>query len=337
MGKSASQDEDVRLSSVGLNSSMTDLTKMAEIISEAMGSAVSKAVHRKKHQTLVPSWPKFDDSYRNFPKFNEDIRGYLADFCEDYTEKSCVLLMKEHCFSAVTNARISHLKTVDEILTRVSKIYNRPAKFIDVLLALIKSMNRLPEINYQKSEHFYSMVSGIFQEVRDLKLWRTFAHEQNIEVLVDKLSGAEVALWVEYLDQHSEAVPEAFEEFARQRREVAAAIMDARGRKPEQDDSGGEEQQEEVQAWATKGQKIPKMGKPCIWCEESGHKRFSCPEFKRMTAAQKVELVVRKRVCQKCLAHGEGDECWERSKEYLCTHPDCDQDHHRDLHVDSQE
>jgi len=68
--------------------------------------------------------------------------------CDECSKKSKVLLIQQHCFSKKTKEHIARFKNVDEILARISRMYNKPACFVDSLLEPVKNMNQLPEANF---------------------------------------------------------------------------------------------------------------------------------------------------------------------------------------------
>jgi len=200
-----------------------DISSFANIIIVSSGKKSCNKMH-------VPKWPVFDDTYHNFPKFFDEIKTYLDNFCDECSKKSKVLLIQQHCFSKKTKEHIGHFKTVDEILARIFRMYNKPAHFIDSLLEPVKKMSHLPESDFHKIEEYYVGVIWIFSEFRELKQWRIFAHEQNLELLTNKLSGGEMSLWIQERAKCSEedCPVEAYETFCQVHQTVAAAV----GRRP---------------------------------------------------------------------------------------------------------
>jgi len=59
-----------------------DLSNFAKIIANAVSSG--KKSRNKMH---MPKWPTFGDTYRNFPKFHDEIKSYLDEFAMNAARK----------------------------------------------------------------------------------------------------------------------------------------------------------------------------------------------------------------------------------------------------------
>ena len=108
-----------------------------------------------------PTVPRFTDSYRNWPRFRQDIEAYLSDFYARADERVRVLFLKEKCFSTAALAKIVHLETVDEILAVLGECYVRPDSYEDEVLGPVRKMRSLDEYDAIRLESFYATILAI--------------------------------------------------------------------------------------------------------------------------------------------------------------------------------
>jgi len=148
--------------------------------------------------------PKFNDTFRGFPRFAEDIRAYRQDYWKNLTERTIVNKLLEESFSKDTAEKVGHFRTMEEILERLSSTYSRPSKFIESLMTPYRKHGRIGELEYGKAEKYLSSLIKLFEELRSLDMWHYFDNVQNVETISANFSAKQLQEWLAYQREHRE-------------------------------------------------------------------------------------------------------------------------------------
>jgi hypothetical protein len=71
------------------------------------------SVLARGHSKLpTPSWPKFNDSYRSYYVFKEELSAYIKDYGHGIGKRSLAEQIKKHCLSKGT---ANYLEFVDSL------------------------------------------------------------------------------------------------------------------------------------------------------------------------------------------------------------------------------
>ena len=87
-------------------------------------SALAKRFEKPLQPPPLPI-PTLKDSYKDFPRFQADLRAYLKEFYSTAPERVRVMTIREKCFTKATFAKIGHLDTEKEIFVTLSDTYVR--------------------------------------------------------------------------------------------------------------------------------------------------------------------------------------------------------------------
>jgi len=166
--------------------------------------AITKMVEEGDSQP-VPSpgpVPKFNDTYRGFPRFVEDINAYRQDYWGNLSERTIVNKLLDECLSEETAEKVSHFRTMQEVLDRLSAIYSRPSMFIESLIAPYREHDRIGDSEYGRAEKYLSSLIKLFEELRTLNMWRYFDNVQNVETISENFSAKMTLDWLIYQDRN---------------------------------------------------------------------------------------------------------------------------------------
>jgi len=171
-------------------------------INQANANAVL-AARAGKPIAPAPLWPRFDDSFRSFPKWRRQITAYISDFCPNYSQEMLIDCIKKNCLSNKQVALCHGLHTVQEILTRISETFGGQFAhlYTKELMQDIIATPMLRNDDYINLESFYRKVLAALRDARDTGYMSVFGTSQKGEVF-DRLPISEHRLWREYYDQH---------------------------------------------------------------------------------------------------------------------------------------
>jgi hypothetical protein len=71
---------------------------------------------RGHSKLLTPSWPKFNDSYRSYYVFKEELSAYIKDYGHGIGKRSLAEQIKKHCLSKGTADYLEFADSPEEIL-----------------------------------------------------------------------------------------------------------------------------------------------------------------------------------------------------------------------------
>jgi hypothetical protein len=56
-------------------------------------------IARGQNKLPVPPWPKFNDSYRSYYTFKEELTAYIKDYAQGVSKRSLAVQIKRHCLT----------------------------------------------------------------------------------------------------------------------------------------------------------------------------------------------------------------------------------------------
>jgi hypothetical protein len=77
----------------------------------------------------TPNWPKFNDSYRSYYLFKEEVMAYIKDYGHDVGDRSLADQIKKHCVSKGTAEYLVFADSPQEILDMLGGLFAKPSKF----------------------------------------------------------------------------------------------------------------------------------------------------------------------------------------------------------------
>jgi hypothetical protein len=82
----------------------------------------------------TPNWPKFNDSYRSYYLFKEEVMAYIKDHGHGVGDRSLADQIKKHCVSKGTAEYLVFADSPQEILDMLGGLFAKPSKLIEDLM-----------------------------------------------------------------------------------------------------------------------------------------------------------------------------------------------------------
>jgi hypothetical protein len=103
------------------------------------------SVLARRHSKLpTPSWPKFNNSYRSYYVFKEELTAYIKDYGHGIGKRSLAEQIKKHCLSKGTADYLEFADSPEEILETLGGLFARPSKLINSLMDPLKKHKKVP-------------------------------------------------------------------------------------------------------------------------------------------------------------------------------------------------
>jgi hypothetical protein len=100
------------------------------------GDAVANLLYvlaKGKSKLQTPNWPKFNDSYRSYYLFKEEVMAYIKDYGHVVGDRSLADQIKKHCVSKGTAEYLVFADLPQEILDMLGGLFAKPSKLIEDL------------------------------------------------------------------------------------------------------------------------------------------------------------------------------------------------------------
>jgi hypothetical protein len=92
----------------------------------------------------TPHWPKFNDSYRSYYLFKEEVMAYIKDYGHGVGDRSLADQIKKHCVSKGTAEYLVFADSPQEILDMLGGLFAKPSKLIEDLMEPLKKHKKVP-------------------------------------------------------------------------------------------------------------------------------------------------------------------------------------------------
>jgi len=215
--------------------------------------------------------------------------------------------MKEKCFSSDACSKINHLKTVDEIFSRLDDTFGVSDFYLESILHNLRTHPAVPESDYIKLEKYYHSVLGIMIEVRDHSQWRHFATLTNTMMITRKLPNQEMERWRERSRHTLEHLRmDELMLFVKDRLEAVTYMADRRrGWSGEKQDNkqvsdgkfrnNGNGKKAQSNAANSNSKKFEDC--PIPGCKGGSHPRWRCPTWGSLDVNTRLDIAQNKKRC----------------------------------------
>ncbi|XP_062698475.1 uncharacterized protein LOC115257886 [Aedes albopictus] len=268
----------------------------------------------------VEEWPLFYSSYVN-----------STEAC-GFTEVENLVRLQE-CLkgSALESVRSRLLlpKAVPQVIATLRMLYGRPEQLIHTLLGKVRKTDPPRADRLESFIPFGMAVQELCDHLEAAELHDHLVNPVLIQELVDKLPAATKREWVHYKRTALNVTLRTFAEFASsivsEASEVTLTVDLRSTNKPEKlrmKDKGF------IQAHTEESNTASPPISPCRICKTAGHRIRNCDEFRRLNISERVKLMERWKLCERCLNEHTG---WCRFK-ITCNVGSCRQPHHPLVH-----
>jgi hypothetical protein len=90
------------------------------------------------------NWPRFNDSYRSYYLFKEEVMAYIKDYGHGVGDRSLAEQIKKHCVSKGTAEYLVFADSPQEILDMLGGLFAKPSKLIEDLMEPLKKHKKVP-------------------------------------------------------------------------------------------------------------------------------------------------------------------------------------------------
>jgi hypothetical protein len=128
----------------------------------------------------TPNWPKFNDSYRSYYLFKEEVMAYIKDYGHGVGDRSLADQIK----ISVSKGTAEYLVFADlpqEILDMLGGLFAKPSKLIEDLMEPLKKHKKVPFDDWSALLGYLTKVRSMLKEVMRLKVFQLFDTVSNIQ------------------------------------------------------------------------------------------------------------------------------------------------------------
>jgi hypothetical protein len=135
----------------------------------------------------TPNWPRFNNSYRSYYLFKEEVMAYIKDYGHGVGNRSLAEQIKKYCVSKGTAEYLVFADLPQAILDMLGGLFAKPSKLIDDLMEPLKKHKKVPFDDWAALLGYLTKVRSMLKEVRRLKVFQLFDTVSNIDAITDKL------------------------------------------------------------------------------------------------------------------------------------------------------
>jgi hypothetical protein len=144
----------------------------------------------------TPNWPNFNDSYRSYYLFKEEVMAYIKDYGHGVGNRSLADQIKKHCVSKGTAEYLVFADSPQEILDMLGGLFAKPSKLIEDLMEPLKKHKKVPFDDWAALLGYLTKVRSMLKEVRRLKVFHLFDTVSNIGAITEKMPSDAVRRWM---------------------------------------------------------------------------------------------------------------------------------------------
>jgi Reverse transcriptase (RNA-dependent DNA polymerase) len=115
-----------------------------------------------------PSWPKFNDSYRSFFTFKDELEAFIKDYGQGTLDRTLAQQIKVNCLSKSSAAYVEWANSPAAILETLGGLFGRPSRLVESLLEPVRKQKRIQMDDYTSLLAYFTTVRNVLQEVRRL-------------------------------------------------------------------------------------------------------------------------------------------------------------------------
>jgi hypothetical protein len=172
------------------------------------------------------AWPKFNDSYRGYYVFKEELSAYIKDYGHGVGKRSLAEQIKKHYLSKGTADYLEFADSPEEILETLGGLFARPSRLIDSLMDPLRRHKKVPFDDWPALLAYLTKVRSMLKEVDRLGVFNLFNTVSNIDTITDKLPSDMVRKWMEHSKNLSDdQLRGAFEKFIAQEWRYATTVV----------------------------------------------------------------------------------------------------------------
>jgi hypothetical protein len=172
------------------------------------------------------AWPKFNDSYRGYYVFKEELSAYIKDYGHGVGKRSLAEQIKKHYLSKGTADYLEFADSPEEILETLGGLFARPSRLIDSLMDPLRRHKKVPFDDWPALLAYLTKVRSMLKEVDRLGVFNLFNTVSNIDTITDKLPSDMVRKWMEHSKNLSDdRLGGAFEKFIAQEWRYATTVV----------------------------------------------------------------------------------------------------------------
>jgi hypothetical protein len=144
-----------------------------------------------------PSWPKFNDSYRSFFTFKDELEAFIKDYGQGTSDRTLAQQIKVNCLSKSSAAYVEWAHSPAAILETLGGLFGRPSRLVESLLEPVRKQKRIQMDDYPSLLAYFTTVRNVLQEVRRLNQMQLFNTVANMDLIVERLPTNELERWME--------------------------------------------------------------------------------------------------------------------------------------------
>jgi hypothetical protein len=150
-----------------------------------------------RFKLLQPSWPKFNDSYRSFFTFKDELEAFIKDYGQGTSDRTLAQQIKVNCLSKSSAAYVEWAHLPAAILETLGGLFGRPSRLVESLLEPVRKQKRIQMDDYPSLLAYFTTVRNVLQEVRRLNQMPLFNTVANMDLIVERLPTNELERWME--------------------------------------------------------------------------------------------------------------------------------------------
>jgi hypothetical protein len=134
-----------------------------------------------------PSWPKFNDSYRSFFTFKDELEAFIKDYGQGTSDRTLAQQIKVNCLSKSSAAYVEWAHLPAAILETLGGLFGRPSRLVESLLEPVRKQKGIQMDDYPSLLAYFTTVINVLQEVRRLNQMPLFNTVANMDLIVERL------------------------------------------------------------------------------------------------------------------------------------------------------
>ncbi|XP_055622582.1 uncharacterized protein LOC129766141 [Toxorhynchites rutilus septentrionalis] len=294
---------------------------------KSKGSAPTKAQIAAR-QVMTKKLPVFSGRVEEWPIFFSSYTN-STEACGFTDVENLVRLQESLKGPALESVRSRLLlpKAVPQVIDTLRMLYGRPEQLIHTLLNKVR---RTESPRADRLETFIPFALAVQELCDHLEAAELYNHLMNpilIQELVDKLPAATKREWVHFKRASVNTTLRTFADFASgivsEASEVILAVDLQGSSKPDKS-----KMKDKGFIHAHSDATAPPPFSPCRVCKTAGHRTRNCEEFRRLSLGERVKMMERLKLCERCLNEHTG---WCRFK-ITCNVGNCRLQHHPLVH-----
>ncbi|XP_055645430.1 uncharacterized protein LOC129781951 [Toxorhynchites rutilus septentrionalis] len=295
------------------------------------GSGPNKA-QRAARQVLTKKLPVFTGRVEEWPLFYSSYVN-STDAC-GFSEVENLVRLQECLRGPALDSVRSRLllpKAVPQVIETLRMLYGRPEQLIHTLLSKVRRTDAPRADRLETFIPFGMAVQELCDHLEAAELHDHLVNPVLIQELVDKLPASTKREWVHHKRNAANVNLRTFSDFASSIVSEASEVtlnvdshFSTKFEKPKPKDKGF------IHVHSGPSTNLFPLS-PCRICKASGHRIRNCEEFRRLNLAERVKLMERWKLCERCLNEHTG---WCRFK-ITCNVGNCRLNHHPLVHKDT--